>query len=68
MTQLHRYVDVSLPVPLDREFTYLLPETLPHRAMPGCRLIVPFGPRKLIGVIVHCHDDPPGVKVKEAFR
>ena len=37
------YCDVSLPVPLDRPFTYALPETLRHRVKPGCRLLVPFG-------------------------
>ena len=45
-----RYCDVSLPVPLDRPFTYSLPETLQHRVKPGCRLIVPFGVRKMTGV------------------
>ena len=46
------YCDVSLPVPLDQPFTYLLPETLRHRVKPGCRVLVPFGPRKLTGVVV----------------
>ena len=51
------FADVALPVPLDQPFTYLLPETLRHRVKIGCRLIVPFGSRKLTGVIVHLHDD-----------
>ena len=29
------YCDVSLPVPLDQAFTYLLPETLRHRVQTG---------------------------------
>ncbi len=62
------YCDVSLPVPLDQPFTYLLPETLRHRAKPGCRIAVPFGSRKLTGVILRIHDDPPGVAVREALR
>ena len=45
------YCDVSLPVPVDQLFTYGLPETLRHRVQPGSRLLVPFGPRKLTGVI-----------------
>jgi len=62
------YCDVSLPVPLDRAFTYLLPETLHHRAQPGCRIIVPFGPRKLTGVILQCHSARPEAQTKEALR
>jgi primosomal protein N' (replication factor Y) (superfamily II helicase) len=62
------YCDVSLPVPLDQPFTYALPETLRHRVMPGCRLIVPFGSRKLTGIALRCHDDPPDLDVKPALR
>lgn len=62
------YCDVSLPVPLDRAFTYLLPETLRHRVKPGCRISVPFGPRKLIGIVLRVHQEPPGVAVREALR
>jgi len=62
------YCDVSLPVPLDQPFTYALPETLRHRVRAGSRLVVPFGPRKLTGVILHCHDQRPEVATREAFR
>ena len=62
------YCDVSLPVPLDQPFTYSLPETLRHRVKPGCRILVPFGSRRLTGVVVLCHDDPPGVETREALR
>jgi primosomal protein N' (replication factor Y) len=64
----HLYCDVSLPVPLDQPFTYLLPETLRHRVKPGCRVLVPFGPRKVTGVAVACHDTRPEVAVREALR
>ncbi len=62
------YCDVSLPVPLDQPFTYSLPETLRHRVRVGSRLIVPFGTRKLTGVILRCHDDPPTVSARDALR
>ena len=62
------YCDVSLPVPLDQPFTYSLPDTLRHRVQPGCRILVPFGPRKLTGVILACHDDPPDVATRDALR
>ena len=64
----YQYCDVSLPVPVDQLFTYALPATLRHRVQPGCRLVVPFGPRKLTGVILRCHDDPPSMATREALR
>src|SRR5437016_6784289 len=62
------YCDVSLPVPLDQPFTYSLPETLRHRVKPGSRILVPFGPRKLTGVILRCHDERPEVVTRDALR
>ena len=69
-----RYCDVSLPVPLDQAFTYALPATLQHRVKAGARLLVPFGPRKMTGVVLSVHDNPPGGHsaggqfLKEALR
>lgn len=65
---MSRFCDVSVPVPLDQPFTYALPETLRHRVCPGCRILVPFGPRKLTGVILRCHDEPPAMAAREALR
>ncbi|HEY1183334.1 MAG TPA: primosomal protein N', partial [Bryobacteraceae bacterium] len=59
---------VSVPAPLDQPFTYSLPETLRHRVRPGSRIVVPFGPRKLTGVILRCHDEPPNIATREALR
>jgi primosomal protein N' (replication factor Y) (superfamily II helicase) len=66
--ELHAYCDVSLPVPLDQLFTYSLPETLRHRVREGSRVVVPFGPRKLTGVILRCHDERPSMSAREALR
>lgn len=55
----YRYCDVSLPVPLDQSFTYELPLTLRYRSQPGCRVLVPFGSRRMIGVVLRTHDQPP---------
>ncbi|MCU1237165.1 MAG: replication restart helicase PriA [Candidatus Solibacter sp.] len=62
------FCDVSLPVPLDQPFTYSLPDTLRHRVRPGSRILVPFGTRKLTGVILRCHDDRPDVPTRDALR
>ena len=63
-----KYCDVSLPVPLDQPFTYRLPETLEHRVQPGCRVFVPFGGRKLTGVVLATHDDAPDAEIKDVLR
>ncbi len=51
------YCDVALPVPLDRVFTYELGELV---AEVGARVIVSFGGRRLVGVVVRLHDVAPG--------
>jgi primosomal protein N' (replication factor Y) (superfamily II helicase) len=65
---LPRFCDVSLPVPLDQAFTYKLPPTLRHRAQTGSRIVVPLGGRKLTGIIVRTHDDPPEMATRDALR
>ena len=45
-------VEVAVPVPVDRAFTYLVPEALDRDASCGARVLVPFGARRLMGVIV----------------
>jgi len=62
------YCEVSLPVPLDQSFTYRMPETLRHRVRPGCRVLVPFGSRKLTGMVLKLQDQAPDGPVKELFR
>src|SRR5215469_6071728 len=65
---LFQFCDVSLPVPMDQPFTYELPETLRHRVRPGSRVLVPFGPRRLTGVILSCHDQQPSIATRQALR
>jgi primosomal protein N' (replication factor Y) len=45
-------VDIALPVPIDHTFTYLVPPELQSSAIPGKRLLAPFGNKHLTGVIV----------------
>ncbi|MFL6351097.1 MAG: primosomal protein N' [Bryobacteraceae bacterium] len=63
-----RYCDVSLPIPLDRLFTYALPPTLPRRVRAGCRVWVPFGSRKLTGVVLRTHNERPTQDAREVLR
>lgn len=54
-------------MPLDQAFTYSLPLTLQHRVKTGARVVVPFGPRKITGVVLRVHDEEPGMAVKPAM-
>lgn len=45
-------VDIALPVPLDRTFTYLVPPELAAAMQLGRRVLVPFGRKKMSGVVV----------------
>ncbi|MBI2396023.1 MAG: primosomal protein N' [Deltaproteobacteria bacterium] len=44
--------EVAVPVPVDRPFTYALPPALASAVEPGSRVLVPFGSRRLLGVVV----------------
>ena len=63
-----RFCDVSVPAPLDHPFTYALPSTLAHRVQAGCRVLVPFGSRKLSGVVLSVHEDRPPGTMREILR
>lgn len=53
-------VDVALPVPVDKTFTYKIPEHLVGRVAPGCRVLVPFGPRRMTGYVTQLRKKPAG--------
>ncbi len=44
--------EVALPVPLRHTFTYAVPDALKEKIVPGARVIVPFGNRRLTGVVL----------------
>ena len=52
-------------MPVDRLFTYELPITLQHRVQPGCRVVAPFGTRRLTGVALRVHDEEPDLETRE---
>ncbi len=59
-----KLADVALPVPLAHAFTYTLPDALIDRAVPGARVVVPFGNRKAVGVVVDVRDGEPPKNAK----
>lgn len=46
------YADVILPLPINKYFTYRIPEELKEKLAPGSRVIVPFGRKKYYTAIV----------------
>ena len=57
------FVEVALPVPLRRVFTYAVPEALHGKLACGSRVAVSFNRRKLAGVVVSSRAElPEGVK------
>lgn len=49
---MKKYVDVILPLPLPKCFTYSLPDDGAEEVQIGCRVIVPFGRKKFYTAIV----------------
>ncbi|PKG85415.1 primosomal protein N' [Colwellia sp. 75C3] len=62
-----QYIQVAIPVPMRQLFTYQVPETLSLPAIKvGERVAVPFGSRKVIGIVIdaqaQCNFDVRKVK------
>jgi len=59
-----RYVKVSLPVPVDKRFTYAVPAEMADDVFVGSRVDVPFGRRTLSGIVTELLDrsDVPRIK------
>jgi primosomal protein N' (replication factor Y) (superfamily II helicase) len=49
-----RYVDVALPISVDRFFTYSVPPEIDAPIQPGTRVMVPFGRKLISGLVVDC--------------
>ncbi|MFW8566209.1 primosomal protein N' [Orrella sp. 11846] len=60
------WVQVVIDVPLPGPFEY----RVSSRCVPGVRVIVPFGKRRLIGVVISVHDEPTlkPEKIREVER
>jgi primosomal protein N' (replication factor Y) len=58
--------DVAVPFPVDKLFTYAVPEALRGRVKPGSRVLVTFGHRRVTGYAIKERRRMPGaVKLKE---
>ena len=54
------FADVLLPVPIPQYYTYRIPELWNLEVTVGKRVIVQFGPKKILtGIVVDVHQNPP---------
>ena len=62
-----KYVNIVFPIPVDSQFSYLLPEQLRAKAQVGMRVLAPFGKgdKETEGVIVEIPKKPEVEKLKE---
>lgn len=59
------YIDVVLPVPIQQDFTYHVPDHFRDKILVGCRVIVQFGARKLYTALVkRIHSNEPEYETK----
>lgn len=64
---VNKFIKVAIPVPLRQLFDYLPPEThLSTTIHPGSRVVVPFGPQKMVGIVlsIESSTDIPANKLK----
>lgn len=66
---MEKFIDVILPLPLPRCFTYSLPGEWQDEVEAGCRVVVPFGRKKYYtGIVRNIHYfKPTEYEVKEAI-
>ena len=58
-------LDISLPLPLFRTFSYRVPEGLSGSVAPGSRVLVPFRNKREIGIVLGAAEPREGVKYKD---
>ena len=57
---------VALPVALHRTYTYGVPAVLAARVVPGARVVVPLGPRKVVGIVTRVGvPAPAGARLRD---
>jgi len=52
LTENHIYIEVVLPIPLQQNFTYCVPQSTDGLNLPGKRVVVQFGSRKFYSALV----------------
>ena len=62
---MSKYVEVAVPLPLGAPLTYAVPAAFEEMAIPGVRVRVPVGSRRLVGLVTALTGEAPdGLKIK----
>ncbi|GAB4279072.1 MAG: primosomal protein N' [Marinilabiliales bacterium] len=65
MSDLYRFADIILPLPLEKLFTYEIPPGLINSVREGMRVTVQFGKKKIYtGLIRNIHNNKPEYETK----
>jgi primosomal protein N' (replication factor Y) len=59
------YIDAILPLPLNKLFTYVVPPNLLNKVFVGSLIIVPFGRRQIIGLVMNIHQNNMNIECKK---
>jgi primosomal protein N' (replication factor Y) len=63
------FCNVALGVPLRTTFTYAVPAELRDSVQPGCRVLVPFRKKSMVGVVVELASAAPkGTRVRDISK
>ncbi|MBT8257286.1 MAG: primosomal protein N' [Bacteroidia bacterium] len=67
---MSHFVDIILPIPLEKLFTYQISDEESQLLRPGMRVAVPFGKSKIYtGLVHHLHQEPPhAYEAKEIYE
>ncbi|MBI4548301.1 MAG: primosomal protein N' [Ignavibacteriae bacterium] len=55
------YVDLAVPVAVDKLFSYIVPQELQRAVKSGVRAIAPFGKRTVVGLIIRVSNSKPAI-------
>ncbi|MCF8114147.1 MAG: primosomal protein N', partial [Desulfotignum sp.] len=59
------YMDVAVTLPVNKSFVYAVPDFLADTCMPGMRVLVPFGRRRVTGYILAGKSDSGGYTARK---
>jgi len=62
------YADVSLPLALGTPLTYLVPDALAPRVVPGARVVVPVKQRQFIGIVTAVDRPAPAARARAVLE
>lgn len=59
-----KYIEVAVALPVEKTYTYQIPDHFKENCFPGMRVLIPFGRRRVTGYILSGQAECKGFKVK----